>query len=133
MCANTLFIKGTLIQIWKSLLCLCSYKSNILKFWHSESKEFSSYSPVNFEYFFKSRLIFNVFHCFYMFVNKHFAYLKWAYLKKWMKCVIMRNLLNIKTNVLQDFHIYISVRSKNEMLKKSFILNMDSEEQRVAN
>ena len=48
-----------------------------------------------------------------------------------MKCVIMRNLLYIKTNVLQDFHIYISVRSKNEMLKKSFILNMDSEEQRV--
>ena len=49
-----------------------------------------------------------------------------------MKCVIMRNPRNIKTIVLQDFHIYISVRSKNEILKKSFILNMDSEEERAA-
>ena len=71
-------------------ICLCSYKNTILKVSHSESKEFSSYSPVNSVFFLKSRLIFNVFYCFCMFVNKHFAYLYCAYLKRWkvLKCTI---------------------------------------------
>ena len=36
-------------------------------------KEFSSYSPVKFVIFKKIRLLFHVFCCFCMFVNKHFA------------------------------------------------------------
>ena len=48
-----------------------------------------------------------------MFVNKHFAYLKAAYFKMWKMLAIMHNLRDdifyMKTNVLQDFHICISV------------------------
>ena len=50
-------LKGTLMQIWKSLYLF----------------KFTSYSPVKFAFFLKSRLIFNIFFCFCMFVNKHFA------------------------------------------------------------
>ena len=53
--------------------------------------EFLSYSPVKFVFFLKSRLLLNVLYCFCLFVNKHFANPKCAYLKK-MKDVIMRNL-----------------------------------------
>ena len=64
-------------------ICLCSYKNNILKTSHSEFQEFSSYLPVKFVFLLKSRLLFNAFYCFCMFVNKHFAYLRCAYLKGW--------------------------------------------------
>ena len=50
-----------------------SYEYNTLKISHSRSQEFSSYSPVMFAFFLKSRLIFNIFYCFCMFVNKHFG------------------------------------------------------------
>ena len=49
-----------------------SYEYNTLKISHSRSQEFLSYSPVMFAFFLKSRLIFNIFYCFFMFVNKHF-------------------------------------------------------------
>ena len=71
----------------------------------------SSYSPVKFTYFLKSRLLFNILYCFCMFVNKHFAYLWCTYLKKW-KCYNAQSTLYYfytKTNLLQDFHICISV------------------------
>ena len=71
-------IKGTLMQIWKSLYMLRSYKNNTLKISHSESQEFSSYLPVKFVNFLKSRLIFNIFYCFWMFINKLFTYLTCA-------------------------------------------------------
>ena len=71
------------MQIWNFSICLYSYKNNILKISHCESKEFSSYSPVKFVFFLKGRLLFNVRYCVRMFVNKHFAYLKCPYLKKW--------------------------------------------------
>ena len=54
-------LKSTLMQIWN------------LKISHSLSHEFLSYSLVKFVYFVKSRLIFNIFYCFCMFVNKHFV------------------------------------------------------------
>ena len=46
--------------------------------WYSENfayliKQFLSYSPIQFVFFLKSRLFFNIFCCFWMFVNKHFA------------------------------------------------------------
>ena len=91
-------------------ICLCSYKNNILKIPYSESYVLSSYSPVKLVIFLKSRLLFNVFYCFCMFLNKHFTNLKYAYLKKWkLLCVIMWYYFYMKTNVLLDFHICISV------------------------
>ena len=41
-----------------------------------------SYLPLKFTFFLKCRLIFHVFFWFCIFVNKHFPYLKYAYLKK---------------------------------------------------
>ena len=71
-------------------ILLGSYKNNILKISHSKFWEFLSYSPIRFVFFFKSRLLFNVSYCFCMFVNKHFAYWKCTYLKKWkvLSCAI---------------------------------------------
>ena len=44
-------------------ICSCSYKNNTLKILHPHSEEFSSYSPVKFVFFLKSRLLFNVCYC----------------------------------------------------------------------
>ena len=60
----------------------CSCENNTPKISHSKSYKLSSYLPVKFVFFVKIRLIFNVFHCLCMFVNKHFTYLGCAYLKK---------------------------------------------------
>ena len=57
-------------------ICSCSHENNTLKISGSYSKEFSSYSPVKFVFFLKSRLLFNVFYCFCMFVNKLFQSLR---------------------------------------------------------
>ena len=51
-------------------ICLCSYKNITLKMAHPKFSEFSSYLPVRFINFLKSRLIFNIFYCFWMLVNK---------------------------------------------------------------
>ena len=64
-------------------LCLCSYTNNTLKcfaFWIMRILELSA--PWSFVNFWKSRLIFNIFCCFWMFVNTLFTYLTCAYLKK---------------------------------------------------
>ena len=58
-----LVFKGILMQIWKSPCMLCLCKKNTLKI---------SYLPVHFVNFFKIRLIFNIFYCFWVFVNKLF-------------------------------------------------------------
>ena len=42
--------------------------------------EFSSYLPVKIAFLLKSTLLFNMFYCFSMFVNKHFMYLGCVYL-----------------------------------------------------
>ena len=49
-----------------------------------------------------------------MFVNKHLAYLKFAHLKKWgvIMCNPCDTIFYKKTNVLQYFHICISVPLK---------------------
>lgn len=79
-----LFIKGTIIQIWNLPIFLCSYKhiNNMLKIFHSESEEFSSYLPAKFVHFLSNRLILKKFYCFLMFVNKLSTYLTCAYPQK---------------------------------------------------
>ena len=62
---------------------VCVHLNNTLKISHSESWEYSSYSLVTFVNFLKSRLLFNVFYHFCMFVNKHFIYLRCTYLTQW--------------------------------------------------
>ena len=57
-------------------ICSCSHENNTLNISSSYSQEFSSYLPVNFVFFLKSKLLFNVFHCFCMFVNKLFQSLR---------------------------------------------------------
>ena len=82
-CINHFFqFKGTLMQIWKSPYILYSYKNNTIKISHSESQGFLKYLPVKFVNFLKSRLIFNIVYCFWVFVNKLFTYLTCSYLKK---------------------------------------------------
>ena len=93
--------------------CLSSRKNNTLKILHSESLEFSSYSPLKFVFFLKSRLLFNVLYCFCMFVNKHFANLKCSYENCYNEmCYKVQSAWSYfytKKNVLQDFHICMSV------------------------
>ena len=84
-----------------------------MKISHSESYEFSSYSPVKFVFFLKSRLLFSVFYYYFcMFCKQTFRIFKVRISKK-VEGVIMRNLrvtfFYMKANVLQDFHICISV------------------------
>ena len=74
--------KGTLMQIWKShymfLFIWMQYAEDfvflILRILELFASEFYK--------FLKSRLIFNIFYCFWMFVNKLFTYLMCAHLKK---------------------------------------------------
>ena len=54
----------------------------------------------------KSRLLFNMLYCFYMFVNKHFTYLKCVYLKNWS--VIMQ--IYCKIFILQEFQDFHTAR-----------------------
>ena len=66
--------------------------------------------------FLKTRLIFNIFYCFWMFLNKLFTYLMRAYLKKYWTYYFP-----MKTKTLGDFQICISVPlTKNESLKSNF-------------
>ena len=78
---------------------------------HYYSREFSSYVPVKFVDFIKSRLIFNIFYCFGMFVNKFFTYLTCAYLKSKRRFNVKSSAyyFQMKTNILADFQIRISV------------------------
>ena len=61
--------------------------------------------------FWKSRLIFNIFCCFWIFVNKLLIYLTCAYLKKY-RCRNVKSstyYFHMKTKILKDFQICISV------------------------
>ena len=78
---NLKVIKDTLMQVWKSLYMF-------MFIWKQYPENFPFlilrilYIPVKFVNFLKSRLIFNLFYCFWMFVNKLFTYLTCAYLEK---------------------------------------------------
>ena len=68
-------LKSILIQIWKSFpIYSNSYKHNALKILHFLSQEFSSYLPVKFVYFVKSRLFFNISRIFRIQNAKFFEY-----------------------------------------------------------
>ena len=79
----SLIIKGALMQIWKSCYTFVfiskQYPENfaflILRILELSARDVC--------YFLKSRLIYNIYYSFWMFVNKLFAYLTCAYLKKW--------------------------------------------------
>ena len=78
---NLKVIKDTLMQVWKSLYMF-------MFIWKQYPENFPFlilrilYITVKFVNFLKSRLIFNLFYCFWMFVNKLFTYLTCAYLEK---------------------------------------------------
>ena len=76
-----LFLKVHYCRFENLLICLCSYKNNTLKIARSSFYAYSSYLPVKFVNFLKSRLIFNILYCFWTFVNKLVMYLTCAYLK----------------------------------------------------
>ena len=63
----------------KTVDCIMSSKNTKMQWWWGI---LSNYLPLKFVNFLKSRLIFNIFYCFWMFVNKLFTYLTYAYLKK---------------------------------------------------
>ena len=83
--SGDLIIKGTLMQISRSSYVFVfiwkQYPENLafltLRILQLITREFRKF--VN---FLKIRLIFNIFYCFWMFLNKTFPYLTWAYLKK---------------------------------------------------
>ena len=67
--------------------------------------------PVKFLNFLKSRLIFNIFCCFWMYVNKLFTYPN-AHISKSKRCFNVKSstyYLHMKTKILADFQISISV------------------------
>ena len=71
----------------------------------------SSYLSAKFVFFLKSRLLFNIFYCFCIFVNKHFIYLaahnstcKYCYNAK-----LSADYFYVKTKISIDFQICISV------------------------
>ena len=75
-------LRGVFMTSWRRLgrqkivtLKTCWRPTNVC--W----EEIWSYLPVKFVNFFKNRLIFNIFYCFWMFVNKLFTCLTCAYLK----------------------------------------------------
>ena len=66
--------------------CLCSYKNNTLKI--SYKNNILRYFPMKFVNFLKSRLIFNICYCFWMFINKLFTY---AHISESKRCFNMKS------------------------------------------
>ena len=74
-------------------------------------KILSIYLPVKFINSLKSKLIFNIFYCFGMFVNILFTYLTCAHLKS-KRCLNVKSstyFFQMKTDILLDLQICISV------------------------
>ena len=86
-----------------------SCENNTLEISHFKSWELSSYLPVKFIFFVKIRLISNIFHC----LRKQTFRPSRCALSQKVKGVIMWNfrhiIFHVKTKILTDFHIYISV------------------------
>ena len=101
--------KGTLMQIWKPLYICVHTKTIPWKFRDLNSKN-SRVLPAKFVIFLKSRLIFNILYCFWIFVNKTFTYL--TFTSKSIRCFNMKSsayYFYTKTKIMIDFQIYISV------------------------
>ena len=70
-----------------------------------------SYSPVKFVNFLKSRLTFNIIHCFWMFVNK-LSHILRAHISKSKRCFNVNSssfYFHIKTKIFADFQLCFSV------------------------
>ena len=110
-------IKGTLMQIWKS-----SYMFAVI--WKQNPENFAFLILIILELFarevcifLKKRLIFNIFYCFWMFVNKLFtrANFSCAHISKTKRCFNMKPSIyhfHMKTKILADLQICISVPLK---------------------
>ena len=76
-------------------------------------------AAVNFVNFLKSRLIFNLFYCFWMYVNKLFTYFAYPNLRS-KRCFYVKSstyCFHKKTKILVDFQICIRVSlKKNDQL-----------------
>ena len=96
------------MQIWKP--CLCSCKNNTLKISHSQSEKFSSYLLVKFVNSLKSRLIFNIFCCFWVFVtnSSHISRVHISKIKSCFNLKFSTYYFHMKTKILSDFQICIS-------------------------
>ena len=117
---NEKFLRTSILKnIYKRLLLMQIWKYHYMFVFTYEqcpenfaflSQEFSGYLAVKFVNFLKSRLIFNIFYYFWMFVNKLFAYVTYTYLK-YQRCFNVKSAtcyVHIK-KVLVDFQICASV------------------------
>ena len=85
--------------------------------------------PVKFANVLKSTLIFNIFYCFLMFVNKLFTHLTCAYLKK--RCFNVKSStyhFHITTKLMADFQICIALSeiSQNSESRVSFLTKLQA-------
>ena len=96
----------------KISLYLCVHIKRVLwKFHRLNPKIFPVICPLSIVDSLKSRLIFNISYCFWMFVNKLFIYLTCAYLKS-KRCFHVKlstYYFHIKMKILADFQICISL------------------------
>ena len=105
-------LEGTLMQIWKSsYITVFKQKQYPQNFAVLILRILEWSLRVKFVNFMKSRLIFNIFYCFWMFVNKHFTYLTRIHISKSKRCYIVQSSAyfpRVKMKLPGDFHICIS-------------------------
>ena len=86
-----------------------SHKNNTVKISHSESWEFSSYPPVKFVVFLKSRVYYSRVHILFLYVCKQIFRRSKVRISQKVKVAIMRNLRDtifyMRTDVLQDWSV----------------------------
>ena len=82
--------------------------------------------PVMFTFFVKSRLLFNIFHCFSIFVNNHSFHISRVRICQKVKSVTMQNMqytiFYVKMNISADFRICISIPVRSLIRKKTKVL-----------
>ena len=107
-------------------ICLCSYKNNNLNISHYQSKEFSRYLPVKSLNFLKSRLIFNIFYCFCVFLNSvnNISRTHISKSKRGFDVKFSAYYFNTKTKILVDFQICISAPLTIKISYFSFFTNV---------
>ena len=101
----TYFFKGTLMQIWKFhyLFIQKQYPENFALLIQRILELFSR----KFVFFSKSRLIFKIFYCFCIFVNKHFIN-RGTYISKSKRCynVKLSAYFYVRTKITLSFHAF---------------------------
>ena len=85
-----------------------AFSNSFLKIDLNQMLRILEFLPVNFVHFLKIRLTFNIFYCFWIFVNKLFTYLTCAYLKS-KRCFNVKSstyFFHMNTHILADFQIF---------------------------